>query len=378
MNNDRIEQFQILLASHADLAFLPLSADLQYLTGIPREFPSFGAILHPGAWLEGLWLTPDQDPIYTLSRMSAEFGGMSTDGDVRILGDWDDPVALVRQVLDTFKLPPTPRVAFSDNARAETLSQLQTLHPQMRLVSATAILRAMRVIKTEADIATMRKAGEITEAVFAAVLKQLKHGMTELDVMTEVDYQLKRHGAAGPSFTTAMYNTGPNYPLILGHPEQKWDRKLEPPMTLLFDFGAIYEGWCYDFGRTVFFGKPPEAALRIHRLVMESQKAGIDVLMAGKYTAEDVDAAARKVIEDAGEGEYFRHRLGHGIGMDVHEPPFLTHGDTTLLQEGMLFTVEPSILHENGFSARVEDVVVVRKTGGEKLTFDFQNLIIYE
>lgn len=378
MNNDRIKQFQILLEAQADLAFLPLSADLQYLTGIPRDFPSFGAILHPGAWLEGVWLSPDHDPIFTLSRMSAEFGGMSGDGEVRILGDWDDPATLVRQVLDTFELPPTPRVAVSDNTRAETLVHLQTLLPQMQLVSATAILRTMRVVKYDADIATMRRAGEITEAAFAAVLKQLKHGMTELDVMTEVDYQLKQHGAMGPSFTTAMYNSGPNYPLILGHPEQRWHRKLQPPVSLLFDFGAIYEGWCYDFGRTVFFGEPPEAALRVHRLVMESQKAGVDALVAGQYTAEQADVAARRVIEDAGEGEYFRHRLGHGIGMDVHEPPFLTHGDTTVLQEGMLFTVEPSILHDNGFSARVEDVVVVRNDGGEKLTSDFQNLIIYE
>ncbi|MCI0709936.1 MAG: Xaa-Pro peptidase family protein [Chloroflexi bacterium] len=378
MDNDRIKQFQILLAAHADLTFLPLSADLQYLTGIPREFPNFGTILHPGAWLEGVWLTPDHSPIFTLSRMSAEFGGMGADGDIRILGDWDDPATMVQQVLDMFRLPPTPRVAVSDNTRAEALVHLQALLPQMRLVSATAILRTMRVIKTDADIATMRKAGEITEAAFAAVLKQLKHGMTELDVMVEVDYQLKQHGAAGPSFTTAMYNSGPDFPLILGHPEQKWHRKLQPPMTLLFDFGAIYEGWCYDFGRTVFFGEPPESALRVHRLVMESQKAGVAALIAGQYTAEDVDAAARKVIDDAGEGEYFRHRLGHGIGLDVHEPPFLTHGDTILLQEGMLFTVEPSIMHDNDFSARVEDVVVVRKNGGEKLTSDFQNLIIYE
>lgn len=378
MNNNRINQFRTLLESHADLAFLPLSADLHYLTGIPREFPTYGAVLHPGAWLEGVWLTPVHEPIFTLSRMSAEFGGMSADGDVRILGDWDDPANMVQQVMNKFNLPKRPRVAISDSARAETLIHLQKLLPEMQMVSATAILRTIRRIKTSDEIATMRKAGDITEAAFAAVLKQLKHGMTELDVMAEVDYQLKQHGALGPSFTTAMYNSGPNHPLILGHPEKKWHRKLTPPVSLLFDFGAIYEGWCYDFGRTVFFGTPTDEALRTHRLVMESQKAGVDALVAGKYTAEEVDAAARQVIEDAGEGENFRHRLGHGIGMDVHEPPFLTRGDATVLQEGMLFTVEPSILHDFGFSARVEDVVVVRENGGEQLTSGYQSLIIYE
>lgn len=378
MENQRLAQFQAILRDKADLAFLPVSADLQYLTGIPRDFPNFGAVLHPGAWLEGVWLTPDHAPVFTLSRMTAEFGGMGAEGDVRVLGDWDDPADMVRQLLESFNLPDQPTIAVSDRALSETLIHLQQLIPEMRLVSATGLLREMRVIKSPHDIDIMRQAGAITVAAFTDVLKALKHGMTELDIMAEVDYQLKRHGAAGPSFTTSMYNSGPNYPLMLGHPEQKWHRKLEPPVSLLFDFGAIYDGWCYDFGRTVFFGEPTAEAQTVHRLVMASQQAGIEALKADVNTAEDADRAARQVIEDAGEGPNFRHRLGHGIGMDVHEPPFLTAGDTTTLREGMLFTVEPSILHDNGFSARVEDVVVVRPNGGEPLTTSFQDLIVIE
>ncbi|HEX2622997.1 MAG TPA: M24 family metallopeptidase, partial [Phototrophicaceae bacterium] len=98
----------------------------------------------------------------------------------------------------------------------------------------------------------------------------------------------------------------------------------------------------------------------------------------GEVTTEQVDAAARKVIEDAGYGKVFRHRLGHGIGMDVHEPPFLTKGDTTPIQEGMWFTVEPSITQDHTFSARVEDVVVARPGGGEPLTTGFQSLIVID
>ena len=130
--------------------------------------------------------------------------------------------------------------------------------------------------------------------------------------------------------------------------------------------------------RTVCFGEPSEEMQRVYRLVMDSQQAGIDALQAGKNTTTQTDAAARKVIEDAGYGEAFRHRLGHGIGMDVHEPPFLTVGDETLLQEGMLFTIEPSIMQFNNFSARVEDVVVARPNGGEKLTNGWQELIVID
>ena len=111
---------------------------------------------------------------------------------------------------------------------------------------------------------------------------------------------------------------------------------------------------------------------------MTSQAAGIEALQAGVHTTAQTDAIARQVIEDGGYGEEFRHRLGHAIGMDVHEPPFLTASDQTLLQEGMLFTIEPSIMQFEDYSARVEDVVVARPGGGEKLTTGYQDLIVID
>ena len=374
--NDRLKQFQERLGSAVDLVYLPISSDLQYLTGVPRDIPNFGAVMHPGAWLEGAWMTPTDNPVLPLARMTAEFGGLNrlSNIQIRVLGDWDDPADMVRDILKSFSLPSKPRVAISDFATGETISALQSILPDATFVSATDILRSLRVIKSEDEIATMRRAGEITEAAFTDVLAQLKLGMTELEVVSEVDYQLRRHGSLGPSFTTSLYNSGPTHPLLFGQRQETWKRILNPPVTLLFDFGAIHEGYCYDFGRTVFFGDPTDEARLIHKLVMESQAAGIAALRAGKVTAEEVDAAARKVIDDGGYGKEFRHRLGHSIGMDVHEPPFLTATDTTVLQEGMLFTIEPSITQMNTFSARVEDIVVVRPDGGEPLTRGFQSL----
>jgi len=378
--NERLHQFQSSIAGKADLVFLPISADLQYLTGVPRDIPNFGAVMHPGAWLEGAWIAPDRAPILLLPRMTAEFGGLGLlrDIDIRVLGDWDDPAALARSVLDAFALPDPPHVAVSDHTTGETIVHLQRLLPGAIFLSATDLLRPMRVIKSADEIATMRRAGEITEQAFAAVLTHLKHGMTELDIVSEVDYQLRRHGALSPSFTTSLYNSGPNHPLLFGQREITWKRVLTPPVSILFDFGAAYQGFCYDYGRTVSFGEPPEELVRVHRLVMASQQAGIRAMKAGATTAEQVDAAARQVIVDAGYGETFRHRLGHGIGMDVHEPPFLTAGDTTPVREGMLFTVEPSITQFDTFSARVEDVVVARPDGGEPLTRGYQDLIVID
>jgi Xaa-Pro aminopeptidase len=377
---ERLQTFQQRLAAGADMAFFPISADLQYLAGVPRDIPTYGWTMHPGAWLEGLWIAPGRDAILTLPRMTAEFGGLSslTGVRMRVLGDWDDPVALVGEILAGFDLPPQPRVAVGDRTHAETLIALQTLLPGVVFRSGTGILRQQRTIKNEDEIAVMRKAGQITEAAFADVVSHLKHGMTELDVISEVNHQLRRHGSLGESFTTSLYNSGPNHPLIFGDRAGKSLRVLQPPVAILFDFGAIYEGFCYDYGRTVSFGAPDAGFQRIYDLVMQSQAAGVAALQAGAATTSQVDAAARRVIEEAGYGPAFRHRLGHGIGMDVHEPPFLTKGDETPLEAGMLFTIEPSIMQFESFSARVEDVVVARPGGGEKLTNGFQSLIVIE
>jgi Xaa-Pro dipeptidase len=377
---DRLKAFQEQLAAVADLAFFPRSADLEYLTGVPRDVPNFGAVLHPGAWVEGGWMTPSGPPLLALPRMTAEFGGLSGSADVQlhVLGDHDDPAAMVRGFLRSFSLPEHPRIAIGDATHGSTVSALHALAPKATFVSASEVLQPMRAIKSEDEVGVMREAGEITEAAFAAVLEKLVHGMTELDVVTEVDYQLRRHGSLGPSFTTSLYTSGPHHPLLFGQREATWRRALTPPVSILFDFGAIWSGYCYDYGRTVFFGEPDAATTEIFRLVMASQSAGFAALRADGTTAADADASARRVIAEAGYGHAFRHRLGHAIGLDVHEPPFLTASDATTLRAGMLFTVEPSITQFDTFSARVEDVVAVRPTGGEPLTAGVRDLLVVD
>ena len=375
---ERMTRFQALLRDKADLAFIPITTDLEYLTGVPRDIPNFGVTLHPGAWLEGAWVTPERAPIITLPRMTAEYNGLgSTPGDVRVLGDWDDPATLVAGILRELALPARPRVAISDHAHAESVVQIQQLLPDAVFLSATDILRELRTIKDADEIEAMRRAGAVTEAAFADVVAQLKLGMTELDIISEVDYQMKRHGSLGPTFTTSLYNSGPNLPLLHGQRLATWKRELWPPVSVLFDFGAALDGMCYDFGRTVAFGAPSAEFQKVYGLVMASQQAGIAALKAGS-TCEAADAAARAVIIDGGYGDAFRHRLGHGIGKDVHEPPFLTKGNTTVLREGMMFTVEPSIMQHSSFSSRVEDVVLVGAASGVPLTSGFQSLIVVE
>ncbi len=367
---------QAMAASGVDLLFLNASTNLQYLTGISRDEPNYGNTMYPGEWLTGAWVPQQGAPILTLPRMLADFHLGAIPGyDVRVLPDAGDPVALARDVLTALRVPETARIAVDDRSWAELVLNVQKLRPAAVLSQASAIMGPLRRIKDEAEIAVMRRAGAITEAAYAATLARLKHGMTNLDLISEVNYQLRKHGSRTHSFVTSFYNMGRNFPFDFTNREEVLQIPLEPPISISYDFGAVLDGYCYDFGRSVFFGEPDAEYRRVYELVMTSQAAGIAALRAGN-TCAAADAAARQVIVDGGYGPAFRHRLGHGIGMDVHEPPFLTAGDTTVLAPGMCFTAEPSIFMPHVQGARVEDVVVVRENGGEPLTSGFQPLHI--
>jgi Xaa-Pro aminopeptidase len=365
---------QAMAASGIDLLFLNASTNLHYLTGIARDEPNYGNTMYPGEWLTGAWVPQQGAPILTLPRMLADFHLGNIPGyDVRVLPDAGDPVALAAEVMAALHVPENARIAVDDRSWAELVLNVQKLRPQAVLSQASAIMAPIRRIKDEDEIAIMRKAGAITEAAYLATLQQLKHGMTNLDLITEVNYQLRKHGSRTHSFVTSFYNMGKLYPFDFTNREEVLQIPLEAPVSVSFDFGAVYEGYCYDYGRSVFFGEPDEEYRRVHALVMASQAAGIAALRAGN-TCAAADAAARQVIVDGGYGPAFRHRLGHGIGMDVHEPPFLTASDHTVLEAGMCFTAEPSIFMPHHLGARVEDVVVVRAGGGEALTSGFQSL----
>jgi len=372
----RLQKLRQQMHDHAvDLLFLPISADLQYFTGVPRDMPNYGLTIYNGRWLEGALISQTLGPVLVLPRMTAEFHleGM-VGSETRIIADREDPFKVAQEVLARFGLGKAPRVALGITAHAETAIAFQQLLPGVIFSGASELIGPLRRIKDADDLAVMRRAGAVTEAAFAEVLKHLRHGMTENDINAEVDLQLHRHGALGPSFVTTMYNSGPNHHLNMGLANISKNKPLLAPVSLLFDFGAAFEGYCYDFGRTVFFGEPDAEMRKIHSTIMASQAAGIRALKAGAVTCQDVDRAARAVVVDAGYGPNFRHRLGHGIGMDVHEPPFLIEGDTTPVQVGMAFTIEPSIIVPDRFSARVEDIIIAGPGGGEPLTRGFQAL----
>jgi Xaa-Pro dipeptidase len=283
---------------------------------------------------------------------------------VRIINEAEDALDVMRQIVDRFDVA-GKRVALQDHAWARTVLAFRRLLPEVELVLAGELIAPLRMIKEDAELDLMRKSGQICEAAFHAALDCLKLGVTAWEVECEIDYQLRRMGADFNSFPTnvVMSNPGKDPTLSLRKPE----RRLEPGDAVTFDFGCIYQGYASDFGRTAFAGEPPAEYVGMHELVLSAQRTAMEALVAGQITGAQANAIARAVIEEGGYGSEFSHRLGHGIGVTVHEPPWLDVVEDTILQVGMTFTVEPSIRVTGGYHNRVEDVVLVTEAGGVSL-----------
>ncbi len=349
------------------LMYLRRGANLFYLTGIKRKGPELTDSNSYGDYIHGAYITLKGGITILAPRMGASSWQRQVEGKpwitrVRILDESERPKEVLREVIGQLNMR-GKGVAIEERAWAHTVLLFRQVMPYSKLSNANEIIEPMRMIKDGDEIEVMKKAGEITDRVYGKVVDDLERGMSEIDVANAIDYEFKKQGSEYNSFMTSVRFRSPSHPWALGEPLDK-PRLLEDGDTISFDLGCVYKGYCSDFGRTVYVGEPPAKVLEIHDLVMTAQGTAIEQMKAGELTCEQLDSVARGIIERAGYGENFVHRLGHGIGLTVHEPPYLYIPDKTLLAEGMTFTVEPSVLLFGEWSARVEDVVLVTKTGG--------------
>jgi Xaa-Pro dipeptidase len=356
------------------LLYIPFSSDAAYLTGLGHETPGPTATNRPGDVVAGLYVGVERGPIVVAPHMGgegvrAEAAGKRWIEDVLVLDEPGDYEAALRGVVERLH-PGRGTVAVADRAWAATTLALQRARPEAAFVSATALLLApLRAIKDADELAGMRRAAALTDEIYAAILPQLIPGITEREVAREVERQLLSRGAAGVSFHTAILFLGGSSERGRGEPAYSGplDRPLEPGMGIAFDFGVVLDGYCSDFGRTVFVGEPDAECRRVYELVIGAQGAAIAAMRDGAISCAATDRIARGMIEEAGYGAGFVHRLGHSIGRDVHEWPSLMAGEETTLRSGMTFTVEPSVLLLGKAYVRIEDVILVTPTGGESL-----------
>jgi Xaa-Pro aminopeptidase len=345
-----------------DILFLPPSSDLEYLTGVERMIPTFGQSQYAHGWVAGAFFRPDREPVFVLPRMMTLFDvAGELPGEVVVVSERDDGPALFSRAATGMGAART--LAVGDRTWAETVLHLtQAVSPE-RLVTGSPLVNELRRTKTPEELDAMERACGVADATMAAVGPKVLRGVTTLDLVEELEHQMRAHGSRVPSFTTHAF-TG------FGEGKSSADETRTAPLeegdVVMFDFGAVVDGYCSDFGRTVCLGEPSTEVRDAYALVLAAQEAGRAALRPG-VPASEVNRACRRPIEEGGHGPNFKHRMGHGIGLDVHERPFVSEEDETPLEAGMTFTDEPSILVDGRFGVRIEDVVVCEPGGGRKL-----------
>jgi len=329
--------------SGVDCLLVSVGADLPYLTGYEAM---------PLERLTMLVLPMEGTPSLVVPRLEAPRVPPGP-FEVREWGETDDPIGLV------VAAAARPAVAaIGDQTWALFLLRLLARMTETTFVSASTLITELRIRKEPAEIAMLRAAGAAADRVSVRIPRELRfEGRSEREIARDVATMIREEGHHTVSF--AIVASGPNGASPHHEPG---DRICVRGDAVVVDFGGRMDGYCSDTTRTFVVGSPDPDLVRVHAVVEEAQLAGRETASAG-VRAEQVDKAAREVIERAGYGDYFVHRVGHGIGLETHEPPYLVAGNEQELEPGMAFSIEPGIYLPGRFGVRIEDICVIEPGG---------------
>ncbi|WP_243290212.1 Xaa-Pro peptidase family protein [Bacillus sp. FJAT-47783] len=241
----------------------------------------------------------------------------------------------------------------------------------IELVPVSGAVEKLRLIKTNEEIKILKEACEIADAAFSHIIQFIKPGMKEIEVANELEFFMRKNGAASSSFDMIVAS---GYRSALPHGVAS-EKVIENGELVTLDFGAYYKGYCSDITRTIAVGDPGEEMKEIYDIVLEAQLRGMNGIKPG-ITGRQADALTRDYIKEKGFGDYFGHSTGHGLGMEVHEGPALSFRSDTPLKEGMVVTVEPGIYLPGKGGVRIEDDTVITSSGNESLTHATKELLI--
>jgi Xaa-Pro dipeptidase len=364
MTQERINKLIATAKNHGiDCVAVMPGANMAYLTGLSFHLSERSTL--------ALFPTTG-DPALVLPALEAakpEAGPVAIDWRLFPWTDEEGPANAFKQACEALGLSNQTLAVEELTMRVKELKLLKANTTGVKLAAAEPLLADLRMRKDESELASMRRAVEITEAALTDTLEKVRTGMTEKDVAGELQVACLRYGAESLPFEPIVL-VGANTALPHGRPGTKVVRGNQ---LLLFDFGVSVNGYASDITRTFAVGEIEDEELkRIYKIVQDANEAGRAATRPG-VQIQEIDRAARKVINEAGYKENFTHRLGHGLGLDVHEGPYAREGDTTVLEPGMVFTVEPGIYIPGKGGVRIEDDVVVTADGCESLTtFDRQ------
>ena len=340
-----------------DALVVASSPDLAYLTGydpMPLERPTL------------LVLRPERDPTLLVPELERPLAAASPMGEHLELVPWldgADPYQAAASLLDG-----AARVAVADRLWASHLIGLQEALPGASFSPASEVLGRLRSVKDAAELDALRGAARAADETFREILATSFKGRSEEAVAHDLAELLVRNGHTEAEFTivaSGPHSASPHH--------EPGDRTILPRDAVVMDFGGELGGYLSDTTRTVVVGEAPEGFEQAYAAVQEAQAAAVDAVRPG-IRAEEIDRAARAVIEAAGYGDRFIHRTGHGIGLELHEPPYMVEGDGTVLEPGMTFSVEPGVYLEGRFGIRIEDIVAVTEDGVERLNRSTRDL----
>ncbi|WP_099158479.1 M24 family metallopeptidase [Virgibacillus ndiopensis] len=277
---------------------------------------------------------------------------------------------IVQEINDQLKDLNATRIGFEkDHMTYGTYEQYQKVIDG-DLIPVSGLVEELRLIKTADELSILKKAAEIADAAYVHIQKFIKPGVKEIDVSNELEFFMRKQGATSSSFDIIVAS-GNRSALPHGVASTK---EIQNGELVTLDYGALYQGYCSDITRTLAVGDINDELKTIYDTVLEAQLRGVEGIKPG-ITGKEADALTRDYITEKGYGKYFGHSTGHGLGMDVHENPGLSHRSETPLKAGMVVTVEPGIYVPGVGGCRIEDDVVVTESGNERLTFAAKELI---
>ena len=323
-------------------------------------------------WVVGFHPHPDERPClllvgreketFLMPALNAEGTRAFTDIGFHTWADDEGPVEALQAALAAIGAETPGLVALDETMRADfALLLIDALPAGTRRDFTPATLGGLRMRKDSAEYAKLKMNAGIADRAMQAAFSAVKPGMTEKDLAAEIRAHFSSEGAS-PQFWIVGAGGNGAFP----HHSAS-DRVIEEGDAVVIDIGGRKQGFPSDITRMAVIGLPPEGYGEIHTIVEKAVQAALKAARPG-VPARDVDAAARKVITDAGYGDYFVHRTGHGMGIDGHEPPYITATSDTVLEEGMVFSIEPGIYLPGRFGIRLEDIVILRENGPEILS----------
>ena len=329
------------------------SSDYAYLLGYhPPALERLTCLVIPTSGMPSLVLPRLEEP---LARH--KLGDLADEVQLLPWDETDDPSQVVRALLRGT----TGRVGVQDQMWARFVLRLRAALDPIELVEASPSIAALRRIKNPLEIERLRAVAAAADEAMAQITGETLSGRTEADVSHRISELLLAAGHDTADF--AIVGSGPN---AASPHHEAGQRVIQPGDAVVLDIGGTRADYCSDTTRTAFVGEPPADFVALYEVLREAQAAACEAVAPG-VTAQAVDRAARDIIDEAGYGERFFHRTGHGIGMETHEEPYIVSGNLEPLQVGHAFSIEPGIYVAGQWGARIEDIVVCTDAGGERL-----------